>query len=124
MTKSNLIKHAQDELWRAGFFDPDSDYDGMIGVAVMGLIDTVANQGHSGTSINYVVAIFNQLVQFKALTPLTDDPNEWINHTDISDGNPLWQNRRQSDAFSNDGGKTYYSVDDTERIVRATNETK
>jgi len=117
---SNLVSHAQDELWRAGLFDPDSDYDGQIGVAVMGLIDTIADQGHSGGSIGYTVWLFNRLVAFKPLTPLTDNPNEWIDHTDISDGNPLWQSRRQSDAFSTDGGTTYYSVDDPERTLKET----
>jgi hypothetical protein len=117
---SNLVRHAKYELSNAGLFDPDSDYDGQIGVAVMGLIDTIAGQGHSGASIGYTVWLFNRLVAFKPLTPLTDNPNEWLDVADYMDGQAVWQSRRQSDAFSNDGGKTYYTLDDPERTLKET----
>ena len=35
---SNLEQHARHEVQLAGLFDKDSDYDGMLGDAVMGLI--------------------------------------------------------------------------------------
>ena len=42
----NSIDHAKLELQMAGFFDKDSDYGGMIGEAVMELMEVFANQGH------------------------------------------------------------------------------
>ena len=69
------------------------------------LVDTFDKQGHSGMSGALVLSIFNRVVDFKNLTPLTNDPEEWQFHNYVR---PLWQNRRCSEAFSNDGGKTYY----------------
>lgn len=100
---SNLRRHAWDELNRAGLFTEDGDfYGGMTGRAVMELIDLFAEQGHSGTSAGIVADLFVRLALFGPLGPLTDDPGEWC---EVGDG--LWQNRRDSAAFSRDGGKTY-----------------
>lgn len=107
---NNLVDHATYELKRAGLFDEDSDYDGMLGSAVLELIGVFANQGHSGMSAEMVTDLFGRLARYQALTPLTDDPAEWEDRTEIS-GTPLWQNKRDSAVFSNDGGKTTYRVD-------------
>jgi hypothetical protein len=73
-----------------------------------------AAQGHSGFSARQTLALFNEVARFKALTPLTDDPDEWV----AIDGDmladkktPVWQSRRQSSCFSEDGGKTHYDID-------------
>lgn len=106
---SNLVNHAQYELDKAGLFDADSDYEGATGKAVLELIEVFANQGHSGFSAEMVIGLFSQVARFKALTPLTDDPEEWIDRSEIS-GTPLWQNKRAPNMFSRDGGKTSYSL--------------
>lgn len=119
---SNLVRHAEFELRRAGLFDKDSDYEGMIGEAVMKMVQVVAAEGHSGMSHSLTMEIFNQVVNYKTLTPITNDPTEWVNVADERqpDGGvrPLHQNRRQPSLFSHDGGKTYYSVDDKERTIK------
>lgn len=102
---SNLVKHAEFELRKAGLFDSDSDYNGMIAEAVMKLVKTHAEEGHSGMSHAVTLRVFNKVVNFKSLTPLTNDPNEWM---EVHDG--MWQNRRQSSCFSDDGLKTYYDI--------------
>lgn len=53
-----------------------------------------------------------QLLKQKNLTPLTDSPNEWLFHDEDTWGAPggIWQNIRNGEAFSHDGGKTYYLV--------------
>ena len=100
---SNLRDHAEREMKLAGV---DNDiYGDLVSKAVLELIDTFAKQGHSGMSGALVLSIFNQVVDFKNLTPLTNDPEEWQFHNYVR---PLWQNRRCSEAFSYDGGKTYY----------------
>lgn len=98
----SLIAHAQDELKRVGLFDEDSDYGGMLGKAVMELITVFANQGHSGASANMVSMLFNQLVNYRTLSPLTSNPDEWV---EVADN--LWQNKRNPAAFSTDGGQTW-----------------
>jgi hypothetical protein len=55
------------------------------------------------------------LLGFKTLSPLTDDPREWIDQSEVSGGEPLWQNRRDPSAFSKDGGKTWYFLADKEK---------
>lgn len=114
---SNLLNHAQEELRRNGLFDKNSDYEGMLGEAVLELIDVFSKQGHSGFSASMTVALFKQLAMFKNIGPLTNDQNEWANVTDFGgphDG-PMWQNKRRSDAFSFDGGNTYYTLEDVDK---------
>ena len=107
-TESNLVRHARDELTRAGLFDSDSDYDGMLGTAVMELVEKFADQGHSGASAYMVIDLTRRLLSFEPLTPLTSDPAEWEHIAESMAGQPdLWQSRRRPDAFSNDGGRTY-----------------
>lgn len=96
-----LIEHAKREMELAGV---DEDiYGDMTSKAVLELIEVFSNQGHSGMSASLVLSIFNQVVNFKNLTPLTNDPNEWA-----LVGENTWQNSRNSEAFSEDAGQTYY----------------
>lgn len=55
-------------LEMAGLFDKDSDYGGMIGAAVMKLINTHFDEGHSGMSHELTLHIFNKVVRGHALT--------------------------------------------------------
>lgn len=110
--ESELITHARYELTKAGLFDADSDYNGMLAPAVMEIIEVFSKQGHSGYSASMVIALTQKLMRYENITPLTEDPDEWM----LVDGGgdidtPLYQSRRRSDAFSHDGGKTYYFVD-------------
>jgi len=107
----NLSEYAKDELTRAGLFDEDSDYNGMLGKAVMDLVEVFADQGHSGFSAGMTLSIFNRVASYMPLTPVTSDPDELFFHeADAAGGDGLWQSRRQPDLFSKDGGKTWYSV--------------
>lgn len=109
---SNLVEHARRELETAGYFDDDSDYGGMLGDAVVELVELFAKQGHSGMSAMMTTALFEKLSSFKALTPLTTDPDEWVEV-----GEYTWQNRRQSEAFSEDGGMTYHLLSENRRWI-------
>lgn len=114
----SLVKHAEEELRRAGLFDTDSDYGGMLGRSVMKMVEVFAAEGHSGYSASMALAAFNRVARFQTLTPLTNDPAEWMDVKEFDPSGPgVWQNRRDSSYFSNDGGKTGYSVDDPERKV-------
>lgn len=108
---SNLVKHAKKELKLAGLFDKDSDYDGMLGEAVLELVKVFAKQGHSGFSANITLKLFNEVASFKPLTPIGKSKDEWMNVSDMSNS-PMWQNTRRSTTFSRDGGKTWYDIDD------------
>ena len=115
-----LIEHAESEMRKAGLYDKDADYGGMIPEAVMKLVRPFAEEGHSGMSASLTLEIFNRVARFKTLSPLTSDPDEWmqISADMMPKGDPaVWQSRRDPSMFSNDGGKTYYSVDDQERKI-------
>lgn len=111
--RSEFEVWAENELHRAGLFDKDSDYDGMLGDSVLGLVSHFAAQGHSGFSARYASHLFGQLVERRPLTPLTDDSDEWMEISEEMMGRPgCWQSRRMPSAFSTDGGKTYYDVNE------------
>ncbi len=114
---ASLVEHAKEELERAGLFDKDSDYDGMIGKAVMDLCKCFSGQGHSGFSANWVMDLFNQLGKYKTLTPITDDPAEWEDVSEMGGGckKKTWQCKRNPSLFSENGGKSYHDVNDKKR---------
>lgn len=115
LNESTMTDWARNELQMAGLFDKDSDYEGMLGEAVIDLIEKFAEQGHSGFSAEITSAIFDKLIHWKPLTELTNDPCEWTDLTEqgCPEGHKkLYQSRRSPDCFSEDGGLTYYSIDD------------
>lgn len=119
---SRMIEHAERELRLAGLFDEGSDYDGEIAEAVMELVRVHAAREHSGGSHQAVVSLFAKVTSFKALSPLTSNPDEWNDITETqlvlgSQRKPCWQNKRQSSCFSEDGGKTWYDIDDKPRKI-------
>jgi hypothetical protein len=100
---SNLVEHARIEYELIG---EDQDYvDGILKV-----IQAFSDMGHSGGSASIAIPQINLLLQFKNLTPLTNHPSEWMFVSEDIWGAPggIWQNKRNSEAFSNNGGETYY----------------
>ena len=101
-SESNLVAHARRELRLLGE-DPDT---------IRGLCKVVqafADMGHSGSSAHATTQYLERLLRFQPLTDLTDNPSEWIDrHAEGMTQTPLWQSRRNSEAFSTDAGKTYY----------------
>lgn len=106
---SNLELHAEREMRLAGLYDTDSDYGGMLPQAVMALIKAHAKQGHSGSSHVVTMQIFNKLANFQNLKPISSNSDEW---NQVS--GDTWQSKRRSDAFSRNGGKTWYYLDEPE----------
>jgi len=98
---SDLVAHAEYELARAGFFS-GSEYHVMIGEAVMELVRVFAQQGHSGASAAFALAVFQRLAAFMPLTPLQGTDDEW---TPIGDGH--YQNKRCARVFKDPSGNAY-----------------
>jgi hypothetical protein len=111
--ESPFITWAETELRRAGMFDSDSDYGGMLGEEVLKLCKTFSDANHSGYSAIAAASIFQTLSHRRPLGPLTNDPDEWMHIDEDAAGEPnLWQSLRCSACFSHDGGKTYYDIDE------------
>lgn len=98
MVLASLVDHAKKELEKASLFDKDSDYDGMIGKAVLELLEVFSKQGHSGMSAAMVRDLFNKLSDFKTLTPITSKTDEWH---DVSEsiGRSCWH-RQETQLYS------------------------
>jgi hypothetical protein len=109
---SYTVSHAKRELELAGLFDEDSDYGGMIGEAVMELVRVFASQGHSGFSAPWVLELFNKVAHHKCITP--NDHSEYADIGDFYGSGPgiHLQDKRDCAWFSDDGGKTWYNVND------------
>ena len=73
---SDLEAYAEAEMRRAGLYDKDADYAGMIPEAVMKLVKTHTAERHSGASHWLTLQVFNKVINYKPLTPLTDNPAE------------------------------------------------
>lgn len=125
LKESNLVKHAKRELEIAGMFSRDSDYEGELGKGVMKLIKEFASQGHSGGSAMITLAIFGKLARFQNLEPITDDPKDWEDVSDMWEGEEVvHQCLRNGALFSKDGGKTYYSVDGDDKRIKKSDKHK
>lgn len=71
---------------------------------IMDLMEVFSNQGHSGFSAGYVANLFDRLVHFRPLTPLTGEDDEW---NEVYHGR--YQNKRCPRIFKNDAGNAYDS---------------
>ncbi len=102
---SNLADHARREL---ELIDEDPEFtEGIVKV-----VQAFADMGHSGGSAAVAIPMVNELLKFNNLSPLTNDPHEWMNVSDVT-GDNMWQSRRNPEAFSRDGGKTYYLLSES-----------
>lgn len=112
LKEASLVDHAREELVKAGLFEPDSDYEGMLGNEILRIVQTFSEGGHSGGSAAVTLAALEKLLRWETLTELTSDPKEWLQvqgsvESQFPDMEPLWQSRRQPNAFSKDGGQTW-----------------
>ncbi|MDX3324770.1 hypothetical protein PV405_08825 [Streptomyces sp. ME02-6979-3A] len=103
-TESPLIDHARRELALIG-------EDEWLTNGLCKVIEAFAAMGHSGFSAEHSTVVLEKLLRYQPLSPITDDPAEWEDRSEMS-GYPIWQNIRDSRALSRDGGKTYTLVDE------------
>ena len=107
---SNLLSHAKDELDRIGMTEDSPDeMNRMMRKHILHMMQEFANEGHSGFSASYAISILTKLMDFKPLSPLTGEDDEWNNISDYGP-EPHWQNIRRSSVFKNVDG-TCYDID-------------
>lgn len=114
---SNFMDYAKTELAKL-----DHDEDGiqdLMDECILDLLNIFSKQRHSGFVAYYCLSAFNRLANFKPLTPLTGEDDEW------EEVEPeLYQNKRYSSVFkrgkdgkayningkvfSDDNGETWY----------------
>lgn len=99
---SNLVAHAERELRLIG--EDEHVIQGLLKV-----VRAFADMGHSGSSAMLCFYYLENLLALKPLSALTNDPDEWIRvSSEIAGQEDLWQSARNLEAFSRDGGDTYY----------------
>lgn len=107
--ESNLVQHARQELELAGVEED-------VRPSILAAIQAFSSYGHSGGSASIVIPMINDLLNFRNIAPLTDRREEWMDVADFA-GYQVWQNRRNSEAFSTDGGKTYYLLSEERKWI-------
>ena len=126
---SNLVDHANRELDILGYprplvpdADVEFDMDTEMRRCLVELVTVFANQHHSGFSSSYCLSLLNKLLRFEPLSPVTNNPEEWVDQSYHPAHNNkleiLFQNIRHSEAFSHDGGKTYYLLSERRKWVK------
>lgn len=120
----NLTEFAKEELARLG--GQGDEMQQMMNKQIMEIVETFSNHGHSGFSGQYALNLLKNLLDFKPITPLTGEDDEWA---PTFDGNGE-QNRRCSTIFrkigdnstaydidgkifSDDGGESWYTCKDS-----------
>lgn len=101
---SKLVAHARRELEIINEDETFAEH-------YLEIIRLFAAQGHSGDSSIVFIPTLQKLLNFENLGPISNDPIEW---NEV--GNGMWQNTRNSKFFSEDGGKSFYDVDDKYHI--------
>lgn len=92
---SNFVKFAEEELNRIG-----GQEDGMqrlMNKCVLDIVKMFDEQGHSGFSAGYAIAQIRRLLNWKPLTSLTGEEDEWNGD----------QNKRYSAVFREKDGTAY-----------------
>ena len=109
--RGSPLTRARRELKLAGMFNKESDYSGELGKAVLRIFRAWCAEHFSGGGAPSALFLLSRLAKQQNITPLTSDPGEWDDVSEMS-GYPHWQSNRNPACFSKDGGKTYANQDD------------
>ena len=115
----SIVNHAKNEFKLAGWMDSDGNYTDEIQGAmckdILEVLEVISKQGHSGSTIGYLLSRVNALANFETLTPLHGGDDEWMDISEQS-GYTLYQNMRMPTVFkriNDDGEEDIYDLDRT-----------
>lgn len=111
MEESYMIEYAKREMRIAWGEDYAKDpMQKMIADNVLELLQVVADQGHTNHTVKYMLGVFNRLVNYKPLTPLTGDDDEWEHFVWLDADEE--QNKRYGAVFRhNHDNSTAYNIE-------------
>lgn len=105
-----LLDFAKSEFIRAGWCNADGKFEDemqeLICRCVTDLLSVFSEQGHSGFSGGYAIRLFEKLVKFSPISPLTGDDDEWVMHSETS-----YQNKHCGSVFKNGKNEKAYWLD-------------
>ena len=99
----SLVQFAERELDLMGLTNED-EYDSAMRNHLLRMVKEFAQEGHSGFSAAYAISCLTRLLDYKPLTALTGEDDEWNDVTQYSDGTILYQNKRCSSIFKDKDG--------------------
>ena len=103
---SNLLSHAMKELDLIGMTeDTPDEMNQAMRKHILHMMQEFANEGHSGFSASYAIGILTKLLDYKPLSPLTGEDDEWVKHDYGVE--PHYQNKRLSSVFKDANGDIY-----------------
>jgi hypothetical protein len=109
---SNLYQYAVSELKGIGMLDENGevveDESPPITQGILDIVETFAKMGHSGYSAAWTLGVLTRLLDYRPLTPLTFEEEQWVKHSD-----EVWQHVRDSKVFTYDQGRTWTSLDES-----------
>jgi hypothetical protein len=105
----SLVSYAESELDRIGMTE-DDDMNGMMRKHLLHMVKEFSEEGHSGFSGNYALQCLKKLLNFKPLSPLTGEDDEWTEVTRMS-GYPHFQNKRCGSVFKDGKDGEAYDID-------------
>ena len=108
----SLIAFAKSELDHIGMVENHEDeMNRQMRAHILLMVQTFADEGHSGFSAQYALNCLTKLLAFEPLCPLTGEDSEW---SVVEEGDkPLRQNKRCSRVFKSADGSAY----DSEAII-------
>ena len=108
----SLLSHARTELDLIGMTaDNEDEMNRMMREHILTMVEVFSNEGHSGFSGKYAIDTLTRLLDFKTLSALTGNDDEWVDVSQYGgrgDG-PLYQNKRCSSVFKDSNGA--YDID-------------
>lgn len=104
---SNMLEWAEEELRYAGYNinDPEDGPNRWLAEGTLELLKVFAEQGHSGSSAPFAVALFEKLATWKPIAPLTGEDDEWAEAYDMEG---TQQNKRNGAVFKGTDGQAYW----------------
>ena len=99
---NGFLKFVKYELEKAGHFDKNSMYEGLIGKKCFELMELFNKQNHSNNSANLIRHIMNRLIAYLPLSNIEGTENEWRKI-----GKDSFKNNRLSGLFKEKGIITY-----------------
>jgi len=101
----SLVDYAENELNILGLTE-DDEMSGAMRKHLLHMVQEFANEGHSGFSANYALSLLKKLLDYRPLSPLTGEDDEWVDVSKES-GHELWQNKRRFSIFKDGSGNTF-----------------
>ena len=105
----SLISYAESELDRIGMTE-DGDVNGMMRTHLLHMVKEFSDEGHSGYSASYALQCLKKLLNFKPLSPLTGEDDEWSEVGEDS-GYTMFQNKRCGSVFKHGKDGEAYDID-------------